>query len=225
MALMDEFKEEREKIKNASPEKKWKYFKDYYLKWVIAIGIIILVLIIFTVDMLTKKENMLTVCFVNMADRGGLRTDIEDVFMEQYLENPKKQEITIETGMYLKSADTDNSIAYNFQHEQRFSMLLMAGELDLNITEESFIMDLAKQEYVVPLAQVFTEEELKVYEDQGRVICLGDVPVAIDMSGSALIKENLEYKGKSAENATICAAFSSLKRLEMAKKMLRFLDK
>ncbi len=61
MALMDEFKEEREKIKNASPEKKWKYFKDYYLKWVIAIGIIILVLIVFTVDMLTKKENMLTV--------------------------------------------------------------------------------------------------------------------------------------------------------------------
>ena len=36
---MDEFKEEREKIKTASPEQKWKYFKDYYLKWVIAGGI------------------------------------------------------------------------------------------------------------------------------------------------------------------------------------------
>ena len=54
MPVMDEFKEEREKIKTASPEQKWKYFKDYYLKWVIAGGIGVALLISFIVSCISS---------------------------------------------------------------------------------------------------------------------------------------------------------------------------
>ena len=33
MAVMDEFREKREKIRTASAKEKWKYFTDYYLVW------------------------------------------------------------------------------------------------------------------------------------------------------------------------------------------------
>lgn len=223
MPLMDEFKEEREKIKDASPEKKWKYFKDYYLKYVIAGGIILLVLIIFVVDMLTKKENMMTVMFVNFADQGTTTSNIEMPFTNEYLENPKRQEITVETNIFIpsgKSARTE--VNYTYEDQQRFSMLLMAGEIDLMVSDEDFIMDLAAQEYVLTLDRVFTEDELKPYTD--RIVYYNNAPIAIRMDDNALINENLKYKGGNAEELKVCAAFSSLKRLDMAKRFLKYMD-
>ncbi len=223
MPLMDEFKEEREKIKDASPEKKWKYFKDYYLKYVIAGGIILLVLIIFVVDMITKKENMLTVMFVNFENQGTTTSNIEMPFTSEYLENPKRQEITVETNIYIPSGESARTqVNYTYEDQQRFSMLLMAGEIDLLVSDEAFITDLAAQEYVLTLDRVFTEDELKAYED--RIVYQNDLPIAIRMDDSQKIKDNLKYQGGNAEELKVCAAFSSLKRLEMAKKMLRFLD-
>ncbi len=220
---MDEFKEEREKIKDASPEKKWKYFKDYYLKWVLGIGVVALILIIFVVDMITKKENMLTVMFVNFADAGTTTANIELPFTSDYLEDPKKQEITVETNMYMPTGtSTKTQVNYTYEDQQRFSMLLMAGEIDVMIADEIFITDLAKQEYVLTLDRVFNESELEKYKD--RLVFYNGAAVAIRMDDNAKIKENLEYKGENADSLKVCAAFSSLKRLEMAKKFLAFMD-
>ena len=225
---MDEFKEEREKIKTASPEQKWKYFKDYYLKWVIAGVATLIVVIILLVDILTKKENMLTVMFVNFADQGSTTANIEMPFTNGYLENPKKQEITLETNIYLPS-DTpeigNDSAAETYsyyQSQQRFSMLLMAGELNLVITDENFIMGLAEQNYTLALDRVYSEDELTAFGD--RLVYYEGTPIAIRMDESALIRENLVYKGENAENAKICAAFSSLKGTDLAKQFLSFID-
>ena len=228
MPLMDEFREEREKIKDASPEKKWKYFKDYYLKWVIAGVATFIVVIILLVDILTKKENMLTVMFVNFADQGGTTANIEMPFTNGYLENPRKMEITLETNIYLPSDSSDytsQSAAENYsyyQSQQRFSMLLMAGELNLVITDEKFIMGLADENYTLELGRVYSDDELAAFGD--RIVYHDGVPVAIRMDDSALIRENLVYKGENAENARICAAFSSIKRTDLAKQFLSFID-
>ena len=224
MALMDEFKEEREKIKNGTPEQKWKYFKDYYLKWVIAGVITFIVVVILLIDVLTKKENMLSVMFVNFSDQGGVTANIEMPFTNEYLPNPKKQEITLETGLYIPTDPNTKNTNYTYQDQQRFSMLLMAGEIDLMITDEKLITSLAEQEYVLPLTRLFSDDELKKYADTDRIVYLNDTPIAIRMDDCALINENMKYKGDNAADVRVCAAFSGIKRTDMAKQFLNFID-
>ena len=97
MPVMDEFKEEREAIKNASPEKKWKYFKDYYLKWVIGGAIGLGLLISFIVSVVTQKEGVLEVIFINFNAMPTAEAQVEEAFTQQYVENPKKQRILLDT--------------------------------------------------------------------------------------------------------------------------------
>ena len=48
MPVMDEFREEREAIKNSSMKKKWGYFLDYY-KWYVIGGAAIILFLVFLI--------------------------------------------------------------------------------------------------------------------------------------------------------------------------------
>ena len=67
---MDEFKEEREKIKTAPPKAKWQYFKDYYLKWVIGGGLVIAFVLYLLFTIIFHKKEMLYVGLISYLDRG-----------------------------------------------------------------------------------------------------------------------------------------------------------
>ena len=56
MPVMDEFREEREAIKNAGFKEKWEYFWEYYKWYVIGGAAIIILLTIFIRDMVNKKD-------------------------------------------------------------------------------------------------------------------------------------------------------------------------
>ena len=83
-------------------------------------------------------------------------------------------------------------------------------------------MGLAEQNYTLALDRVYSEDELTAFGD--RLVYYEGTPVAIRMDESTLIRENLVYKGENAENAKICAAFSSLKGTDLAKQFLSFID-
>ena len=58
---MDEFREEREKIKDASPKQKWKYFKDYYLLKVLIVAALLVVAVMIPIELKfgTEKGRMM----------------------------------------------------------------------------------------------------------------------------------------------------------------------
>ena len=57
MAVMDEFREEREALKNADAKTKWQYFLDYY-KWYVIGGAAVLAFVISMIhSALTAKDN------------------------------------------------------------------------------------------------------------------------------------------------------------------------
>ena len=53
MAVMDEFKEEREALKNGTPRQKLTYFW-YYYKWHVIIALVVIIMIVSFVKQLTE---------------------------------------------------------------------------------------------------------------------------------------------------------------------------
>ena len=220
MPLMDEFKEERESIKNASWPKKWQYFKDYYLKWVI-VGIAALIfLIAMLVSMLTNKEEML-VELVNFNEDFSAEDELEIPFEEQYLENTKKQTITLDYGCTIvgKGKDQNNSqLVYSYQDEQKIAAIAIAGDLDLMISGKSVIERFADEGMYIALDQVLSPSE---YE--GRELIYSDgKAVAVCMDDSVLLNRYYIYKEEPKES--IYAAFVvNSKRRDMAVKFYRYI--
>ena len=230
MPLMDEFREEREKIKDAPMRAKMQYFADYYLKWVIAAAAVLIVVIILIVDMARHKEEMLYVMFANFRDLGRTEADIEDAFAAQYLEDPKKQRITAESDIYILADDeTDTSgdvkmyEKYTYSDQQKVTMQLAVGGMDLMISGEDILQRYVEFGYVIPLENIYSPEELKAFEEAGLLLTVDGKAMAICVDGSELLKNCLEYNGEKKDTMKIYAGFTSNKRTDMAKKFLEFL--
>ena len=56
MAVMDEFKEEREALKNGTPRQKLAYFW-YYYKWHVIIALVVIIMIVSFVKQLTDRKD------------------------------------------------------------------------------------------------------------------------------------------------------------------------
>ncbi len=55
MAVMDEFREEREALKHGTPKEKFNYFMDYY-KWYVIIGILVIAAGIYTIREVMNRK-------------------------------------------------------------------------------------------------------------------------------------------------------------------------
>ncbi|MBP5608466.1 MAG: hypothetical protein J6X66_09405 [Lachnospiraceae bacterium] len=230
MPLMDEFKEEREKIKKAPLKAKWKYFVDYYLKWVIGGAIVIGILIAVIVTTVTHKKEMLYVSLLNFRTIGLVEQDIEIPFSEEHLENTKKQEITLDSTLFVlgkraedaaASGDQTYSALYNYEDEQKISMILVVGQVDLMISGEDVIDRYTESDFLKPLTDVYSAAELKSFEEKGMIKSANGVPVAICMDGSKMLKEYYEYTAD--KNDKLYAAYTYGEHTALAKEFVDFL--
>lgn len=225
---MDEFKEEREKIKTASPEQKWKYFKDYYLKWVIAIGIAIALLISFIVSMVTRKDDMLTVLLVNFVPLETADAQVKEPFTQQYLEDPKKQQIQLDTGSRIavgevSGNDLSSAMTYSYADEERIMALAYTGSIDLMISGEDVIRRYMEAEWFVPLDTVLDADTLAKFEEEGRVIYYAGEPAAVCMDTAKVLNENYYYAGEG--EPSLYAAFGGgSKHADLAAEFLKFIQ-
>ena len=228
MPVMDEFKEEREKIKTASPEQKWKYFKDYYLKWVIAGGIGLALLISFIVSMVTRKDDMLTVLLINFTPLDTAEAQVEQPFTEQYLENPKKQQIQLDTTSRIAAGevsgnDLSSAMTYSYADEERVMALAYTGSIDLMISGEDVIRRYMEAEWFVSLDTVLDADTLARFEEEGRVMYYADQPAAICMDTAKVLNENYYYVGEG--EPSLYAAFGGgSKHPELAAEFLKFIQ-
>lgn len=229
MPVMDEFKEEREKIKNAPLEAKWKYFCDYYLKWVIGGGFALAIVIAVIVTTLTHKDEMLYVSMPNFTALPAADVQLIEPFVQLNLENPKKQDITVDSNCHLladpegqSAADPDLSVRYTYEDEQKVAMVLMVGQMDMMISGEDIIDRFASGEYVRPLTDVYSVAEVKEFEDKELVrYNSSGTPVAICMDDAEKLKTYYEYTGIKVDH--VYAAFTYGKHMELAKKYLDYL--
>lgn len=200
MAVMDEFKEERESIKNKSFKEKLDYFWYYYKVHTI-VGIFVLILaIVFIRDAVNKKDYAYYCTFIN-----SFTMDEETGFMDEFAKTTDVDldefEIRLDdtTSFSLDSYDQTSMAMI-----QRFVAMVYAGDVDNAVMELNLYTNYAKSDMFFDLRQVLTEEQLEKYKDHFYYIDAPELEQeadyeAIYKEGAPLIPEDtVDRKDPSA---------------------------
>lgn len=172
MPVMDEFREEREAIKNATPKEKWDYFWEYYKWYVIGGAAIIFLLIIFIRDMVNKKDWIFYGAFIN----SYAYEESSEAFLNDFVELAQ-----LDTENYSVMFDTSYSINIGTYDEvtnssaQKLLVNMTAAEMDFVIADETTFGQYATIDTFMDVRTIFTEEELEKYQDYFYYVDMAEV--------------------------------------------------
>lgn len=186
-------KSEKEKWSNLSSHEKVQYFKDYYLKFVIAGALILAFIIWFLYSIFKPKpETMLTVTLINstMTDEASEALASQ---LSGYLDiDTEKEEIFIDTSLFL---DDENPSEATMASEQKMVAYAFSGELDIIIAQEDVFERYAKQGYFINLAEALPSNLYSQFNDIFYMTRTEndteDIPYGISIAGYERF-ENLE---------------------------------
>ena len=203
MPVMDEFKKERESIKHAPFSEKLQYFADYYLLKLIVILFFGGVLISILVSALSQKAPALYVAMVNFNSLKESDSALWEPFAAEHI-NTRRETIVMDHSSFISSDENEiNFLKYGYEDEQRLFSMVMTGEIDLFISGEDVIDRYVQQEWFDDLRHVLSTETLNRFEQQGRLVYRNEIPIAVTMDDSDLLKEYYFYNGRQGE--AICA--------------------
>lgn len=161
MALMDEFKEEREQIKNAPFKKRLEYFWEYNKTPVIICTVLVIMFSSILYNYFTQKDTALWVAFIDCLEDDTLAAEYEANLTEVLGVNTNDEEVKLDTS-YLVSASADyadNSLT------EALSVRVATGEIDAFLSGENFFSAYAVGDVFVDLRTVLSPEDLAYYED------------------------------------------------------------
>lgn len=161
MAVMDEYREEREAIKTAPFSKKVEYFFDYY-KWpTIAILLAALAVVGFVYEMATAKDTVLYAAFINSYTEGDEDIYIAEDFAEVLGADTKKEEVIIDMTYFLDYVEVDTDHATFLQ---KLVTLVAAKTLDVGSADENSYANLAYSGMFMELEAYMTADEIAAYD-------------------------------------------------------------
>ena len=160
MPVMDEFKEERELIKNRSFKEKCSYFWDYYKYHTLAAILIVFFAITLGHDILSAKDYGFYGVMLNSTMLSG--TKMGTAFAEY---------AGIDTNQYDCFIDAESTLSYTGMNEydmattQRLAALVQTGDLDAVVFDSVAFNNYANNEMFLDLRTVLTKEELANYQN------------------------------------------------------------
>ncbi|MCX4304664.1 MAG: hypothetical protein OSJ69_02550 [Acetatifactor sp.] len=160
MPVMDEFKKEREAMKNGTPKQKLAYFWDYY-KWHVIIGVIVLVTAVsFIYQAVTRKSVALYALLLNAAEYNFMEDNSKNTaaFAEYAGIDENKFDIMYDTSVQLGTVD-------DYTSAQKLMVYIAAAELDVMVSDSDSLTKYAYQGNFHDLRQILTEEQLSAYQD------------------------------------------------------------
>lgn len=160
MPVMDEFREERERMKNAPFSEKIKYFWMYY-KWhtvACVAGLAILISLIYS--FVTHKEMGFYVAMLNSTALTGA-TQYANDFAELNGIDTKEYEVMFDSDLYCDENSLDQ---YSVATTQRIFTYLSAGDIDAIVTSTESIQRYSYQDTLMDLREFLTPEEIARYK-------------------------------------------------------------
>ncbi len=164
MALMDEFKEEREKIKNGTFKQKAAYFWEYY-KWYVIVPVIVIVFLGTTIyQKVTAPEIILNGILLNTYNANSEEPSqkVIDDFSKLQEIDTKEYEVTLNTSMSFVANDTSGTA--NYESVQALMAWVAAGSVDFISGDHAAMTDLAYNGYFVDLREFLSDDEIQKYE-------------------------------------------------------------
>lgn len=162
MPVMDEFREEREALKNANFKTKWQYFLDYY-KWpvIITAAIVISVIsIIYTI--ITAKDYALNGYFLNTYADTDKSEAFQEILCEDLGIDSSKYMIYIDSSLNFTRGSFDES---TYASSQKIMATMAASDTDFLAADEDAFAYYATTDTFFDLREIYTDEELTEYSE------------------------------------------------------------
>lgn len=165
MAVMDEFREQRESIKNGTPKEKFAYFLDYYKWYVIGIAAVVIFATSFIYNYVTKTESVLSGVLLNTyIDDLNAKEALISTFMEEQNIDTSEYHVDLNTS-YSYSTDTSgNSAQMNISVLQAITAQGGNSMLDFMTGDTATVVDFAYRGWFADLRTILTEEQIEKYE-------------------------------------------------------------
>ena len=222
MAVMDEFRKEREQIKTAPLPKKIQYFKDYYLIPTLFTVFVVTVALLVLKSTVFRRAESLYVCMVNFAPGEEAEENVARAFAERALSD-RKDYITVDSNTYIAVDEEESDlIKYSYVDEEKLMAMVMSGSLDFLASGQDVIERYMEQDWFDDLTGILDPALLKELEEEGRILYKGSVPVAVSLDDSALVRDNFVYRGKAGE--ALYGGFpAGSTRRDLAERFLEFI--
>ncbi len=193
MAVMDEFKEEREALKDAGFKKKFRYFLDYY-KWYVIISVLAVILVgTFIYEIVTQRENMFYAVHLNSVAR-----ESSEEFTQKFAEyagiDMEKYNVILDSNMTITFDSYSESVAAS---AQKLAAYLAAGDLDVMVSAGRMFADYANSDCFYDLREILTPQQLEKYEPYFYYVDWTMVEKRNAMSSNLEDVSNLEYPDPS----------------------------
>lgn len=199
MALMDEFKEERESIKNKSTKEKLSYFW-YYYKWWVILPIIIVIIggnLIHTIA--TKPKILLDGMYINIdnLDTTHALDTMNTSFVEEQGYDSEKYIIAYNPNhVYLteeqksSAPDSFDDPSLNKYAVQSVVAQLGAKSLNFIVGPTESLLALDSNQLFADLTTILTEEQQALYESYYIYLDEANtIPILIDISKCGALQE------------------------------------
>lgn len=161
MPVMDEFREEREALKNGTFKQKMQYFWDYYKWHVIGGSIGLLFLISFIKSIVDHKDFAFYGFFINTTPNPVVSEAFLDSFIELAELDTENYAVMIDdTYSIVKDSYDEFSVAAH----QKLTISIMAEEVDFVAMDETTFGQYASTSTFFDLRDVFSPEQMEKFE-------------------------------------------------------------
>lgn len=166
MPLMDEFKEERKRIKDAPPKQKLAYFWEYYKWYVIVPALILIALTSYIYHIVTRTEDVVNGQLLNARAENAqtIANDLAAAFSEEIDLDTKEYSVNLNTALVYLPSTAASSGAANYESVQALMTWVAAGTIDFISGDTASLNELAYREYFFDLREILSEEQIAAYE-------------------------------------------------------------
>ena len=160
MAVMDEFKEERQRMKSQPFKVRFAYFWDYH-KWHVIIGIFVGICSFNLIySMLTAKENVFTAAIIDCYADAVKAEEYTNEMIELLDIDTKHESIYLDNSYRLSGADTPDAST-----SEVLGVRIVANEIHVFLSPEDIFNRFVLNDIFTDLRTVLSEEDLEYYKD------------------------------------------------------------
>ena len=167
MAVMDEFRDKREAMKDQPLKEKLKYFRDYYLTTTLVVLAILIGAIWLIKDMVSGKETAFNAVFVNSLQLKEDLAPFTDPFAELTGIDTQEYEVRIDSSYTLSDGSSYDENSYYSM--QIIMTRLAAQEIDVMAMDAANFTKYVYNETFADLRTVLPETLLGKLEAEGKV--------------------------------------------------------
>ena len=194
----DDSVSEKEKWASMSKSQRRQYFKDYYLKKLLAgIAVAALVISVIVTVARPRPDDVLSIAVINdYWDDDAEKTFSDELSKELKLEEGK-QSIRIDDSFYFGNDEKEIVSPENASVFERFATYIMAGDINCLVMDKAKFEGLASAGYLLPVNEVMGGD-LDKYKDRLFVAKTDDDKAekiyGISLEGSEALKEVKAYQ-------------------------------